>query len=149
MSMFCRRPSPGQTQIVAGLNDYSQDSWVLSADGIYDFDRWFAFGGKVAMRAGWLKDNVAGTGWYGNVAGLAVARVDFHVVKKWDATIEARAFAVNSFANSQSGFLAAIYRHVNDNFKVGVGYNFTNFSDDLTNVSGDNHGVFVNAVGMF
>ena len=45
--------------------------------------------------------------------------------------------------------LLAVYRHIGDNFKFGVGYNFTNFSDDLTNLSSKNKGVFLNAIGKF
>ena len=45
------------------------------------------------------------------------------------------------------GALVAVYRHLNDNLKLGVGYNFTDFSDDLTDFSYDHHGVFLNLVG--
>jgi hypothetical protein len=31
--------------------------------------------------------------------------------------------------------------------KVGVGYNFTDFSDDLTDLGYDHRGVFLNIVG--
>ena len=40
-----------------------------------------------------------------------------------------------------------IYRYLGDHFKVGVGYNFTDFSDDLTDLSYDHHGLFLNLVG--
>ena len=35
------------------------------------------------------------------------------------------------------------------NFKIGGGYNFTRYTDDLTNLSGNNRGFFVNAIGKF
>jgi hypothetical protein len=44
---------------------------------------------------------------------------------------------------------AAIYRQMGDNFKIGVGYNFGHFSDDLRSIGVDDHGVFVNAIGKF
>ena len=47
------------------------------------------------------------------------------------------------------GALAAVYRHLGESFKVGVGYNFGKFSDDLADLTHDDHGVFVNAVGKF
>ena len=40
-----------------------------------------------------------------------------------------------------------IYRYLGDHFKVGVGYNFTDFSDDLTDLSYSHHGWFFNLVG--
>ena len=42
-----------------------------------------------------------------------------------------------------------MYYHVNENFKVGLGYNFTDFSDDLTDLSYRSRGVFVNLLGKF
>jgi len=47
------------------------------------------------------------------------------------------------------GALAAIYRHVGDNLRVGVGYNFGRFSDDLRDLTLDDDGVFLNLVGTF
>jgi hypothetical protein len=35
----------------------------------------------------------------------------------------------------RSGALAAVYRYIGKNLKVGAGYNFTDFSDDLTDLS--------------
>jgi hypothetical protein len=45
--------------------------------------------------------------------------------------------------------LVGVYRHLNDNFKIGAGYNFTNFSDELTSLNYNARGVFVNALGKF
>ena len=42
---------------------------------------------------------------------------------------------------------SGIYRYLGKHFKVGAGYNFTDFSDDLTDLSYDHQGVFVNFVG--
>jgi hypothetical protein len=49
--------------------------------------------------------------------------------------------------DSRSGYLLAIYRHLDNYIKLGAGYNFTNFSDDLTDLSYTHHGVFVNLIG--
>jgi hypothetical protein len=38
---------------------------------------------------------------------------------------------------------------VGENFKVGAGYNFGHFSDDLRDLKASDHGVFINAVGQF
>jgi len=34
-----------------------------------------------------------------------------------------------------------------DHLKIGIGYNFTDFSDELTDLSYDDRGVFLNLVG--
>ena len=48
---------------------------------------------------------------------------------------------------SRSGALVAISRYVGDNLKVGLGYNFTDFSENLTDLSFDHHGIFLNLTG--
>ena len=47
----------------------------------------------------------------------------------------------------RSGALVTLSRYLGDHFKVGVGYNFTDFSDDLTDLSYEHHGWFLNLVG--
>jgi hypothetical protein len=47
----------------------------------------------------------------------------------------------------RAGTLVVVSRSLNEHFKVGVGYNFTDFSDDLTDLSFDHRGVFVNFTG--
>ena len=49
--------------------------------------------------------------------------------------------------DNRNGILAAIYRHFGNHLKVGVGYNFTEFSDDLTDLDFDSQGLFLNVIG--
>jgi hypothetical protein len=48
---------------------------------------------------------------------------------------------------SRSGALATVSRYLGDHLKIGLGYNFTDFSEDLTDLSYDHHGVFLNVTG--
>ena len=41
----------------------------------------------------------------------------------------------------------AIWKYFGDNLKIGLGYNFTDFSDDLTDLNYDHRGVFLNLTG--
>ena len=50
---------------------------------------------------------------------------------------------------TRSGTLLALSRYVGDHFKVGAGYNFAEFSDDLTDLGYDHQGVFLNLTGAF
>jgi hypothetical protein len=45
------------------------------------------------------------------------------------------------------GALATISRYLGDHLKIGLGYNFTDFSDDLTDLNFDHQGVFLNLTG--
>jgi hypothetical protein len=40
-----------------------------------------------------------------------------------------------------------VSRYVGDHLKLGLGYNFTDFSEDLTDLSYQHHGVFLNLTG--
>ena len=78
-----------------------------------------------------------------------MARVDFHVTRKWDAVLEGRVFDIKQADDRRMGALFGLYRHINDNVKFGVGYNFTDFSDDLTDLDYDNDGFFFNLIGKY
>ena len=73
----------------------------------------------------------------------------FRSVKNWDLLLEGRLFYQPEAKSTRFGALAAIYYHVSDNLKAGIGYNFGRFSDDLTDVTEDDQGVFLNVVGKY
>jgi hypothetical protein len=47
----------------------------------------------------------------------------------------------------RSGALVAVHRYLGKHVKIGVGYNFTDFSEDLTDLSYTHQGAFFNVVG--
>jgi len=57
-----------------------------------------------------------------------------------------RTLNLRDVSQRRRGALATIYRYVGKNIKVGVGYNFTDFSDDLTDLRYNHKGVFVNLI---
>jgi len=62
---------------------------------------------------------------------LWINRFDYHVTEKWDAALEYRLLALEGAANnSADGFLIEVNRLLMGHLRFGVGYNFTNFSDD-------------------
>ena len=50
-------------------------------------------------------------------------------------------------SDKRSGALVVVSRYLNPHFKIGVGYNFTDFSDDLTDLSFDHRGTFLSLTG--
>ena len=74
-------------------------------------------------------------------------RNDVRFGENWEGSVEGRALFMPDLNETRSGALVAIYRYLGKHFKVGVGYNFTDFSDDLTDLSYDHHGVFFNLLG--
>ena len=138
-------PSPGQLSASGGARTFEQRSHVLSVDAIYDLVPKLSVGGKLGYRFGKLRDtSVAGSGWFNSRAWLGIARLDWHVVHKWDAIGELRYLRAKEAGDARFGALVGVYRHINEHVKVGVGYNFTDFSDDLTNLDYRSRGWFVN-----
>jgi len=74
-------------------------------------------------------------------------RVDWHFRQEWEGMIEGRALEIPDLNETRSGALVALYRHFGKHVKAGLGYNFTNFSEDLTDMSFKSHGIFMNVVG--
>jgi len=74
--------------------------------------------------------------------------VDRRFFKSWDAMAEVRMLALRDIQQRRRGAVATIYRRLGANLKVGVGYNFTDFSDDLTDLRYNHRGVFVNLIGI-
>jgi outer membrane protein OmpA-like peptidoglycan-associated protein len=142
-------PSPGQVNLSDDLLDYAQRSYVFSIDTIYDVLPWLSFGTKFAQRTGELRDTRTGGDWYSSRADLAIFRTDIHFIREWDALVEGRRLTVAEAEDSRTGILAAIYRHLGRHTKLGAGYNFTDFSDDLTDLSYRSRGPFINLMSTF
>ncbi|SEA71826.1 Flagellar motor protein MotB [Desulfuromusa kysingii] len=144
---FYDLPSSSALTSSETLADYAQKSHVFSIDAIYDLTPWISIGGKYGYRRSEIRENRVDGSWYSSNAHLGVVRTDLHFTHNWDALLEARLLKVTAAEDQRAGFLAAIYRHINKNIKFGVGYNFTDFSDDLTDLDYDSKGWFINLIG--
>lgn len=149
-------PATDQVTETSNGNGPRQRSHVLSADGIWQANDYIQLGAKYGMRFGEVEvspDGVSparGSGvWESSDAQLGILRADLHVVRNWDLLVEGRALWSHSADTIDWGAVVAGYRHIGDNMKVGIGYNFGRFSDDLLDHTFDDHGVFLNVVGKF
>lgn len=130
---------------VAGVGD-QQRSTVFSLEANYDLNRHWTLGGKVGGRMSETND---GTGWIDNDAYLLVGNARYNMVDNWDILLEARHLDLVDAGSQETSALGAVYRHVGDNAKIGVGYNFGSFSDDLTDITRDDQGLFLNIIAKF
>ena len=146
---FYNLPSVSQVTGENTTAEYIQKSQIISADFTYDLTAKWSIGGKYAHRFGKLSLDRDNPQFFDSDASLYIVRVDWHFVHKWDALLEGRMLDLPDAGDTRSGLLFAIYHHIGDNFKFGGGYNFTDFSDDLTDLNYDSQGVFINAVGKF
>jgi hypothetical protein len=142
-------PPPEQLSVTDDLLDFAQRSHIVSIDGTYDVVPWLSVGGKYGERLGQLRDTRVGGAWFSSRADLYIVRGDVHFIRQWDALLEARELRVYEADDRRAGYLVAIYRHVGNHMKLGAGYNFTDFSDDLTDLSYRSRGPFLNILGTF
>ncbi|MBB4220431.1 OmpA family protein [Variovorax guangxiensis] len=130
--------------------DYQQRSHVFAIDATWDLNERWTLGGKYAWRRGELRaSRDSSAPWFKSSAELAVLRVDWKLVRNWDWMLEWRTLRARELKDRKSGWVTAAYYHVNENLKVGVGYNFTDYSDNLTDMSYRSKGWFLNVLGKF
>jgi hypothetical protein len=131
------------------LADYDQRSQILSLEGIYRLDAHWELAGKVAHRDGEAR-LARGVGpWFETTADFAAVQTRYNLLAKWDALAEYRWLRVVENDSDRAGWLLGVDRHLGDNFRLGVGYNFTSFSDNLTVLDYDQKGWFLNVTGTY
>ncbi|QWV92905.1 OmpA family protein [Geomonas oryzisoli] len=145
---FFNLPAAGQLNGTGTNAGVMQRSHIASIDATYDLTERWSIGGKYAYRLGQVSMDRVNPEYFDSNAHLYVARVDWHFLHKWDALVEGRLLDLPDAKDRRSGVLLGLYRRLGNNVKMGGGYNFSNFSDDLTDFSYRHQGVFVNVVGM-
>jgi hypothetical protein len=127
--------------------EFIQKSHIAAADVTYDLTPRFSIGGKYAYRLGQVSLDREDPTFFDNNAHLYVLRSDYRFRDNWEFLAEVRMLDMPDLSESRSGFLTTVSRYFGDNVKVGLGYNFTDFSDNLTDLSFDHQGVFLNVTG--
>jgi hypothetical protein len=127
--------------------EFIQKSHVAALDLSYDLTERWTIGGKYAYRLGEASLERENPEFFDNSAHLVLVRADWRFLEGWESMVEARALELPDLGERRGGALVAVYRYVGRHFKVGVGYNFTDFSEDLTDLSYEHQGAFLNAIG--
>jgi hypothetical protein len=131
------------------LADFDQRSRIVSLEGIYRLTRQWEVAGKLAHRDGEARLARAAGPWFDTTADFAAAQARYNLHRKWDALAEYRWLRVDENDSERAGWLLGVDRHLGDNFRLGVGYNFTSFSDNLTVLDYDQKGWFLNVTGTY
>jgi flagellar motor protein MotB len=146
-TFFHNMPTSDQVGMQNTPVDFLQRSHIGSLDLSYDITSAWSIGGKYAYRLGQVSLDRVNQNFFDNAAQLGVLRADWRFRKNWETMAEVRMLDLPDVEQRRAGALAALYRYLGQHFKVGVGYNFTDFSDDLTDLSYDHQGAFINVVG--
>ena len=127
---------------------YDQKSRIASIEGIYNPDQRWEFAGKLMAREGEVRFGRMEGQWATSNAIFAATQVRREISDKWNVMAEYRVLSVKD-GGLRQGVLVGIDRDLNDHLRIGAGYNFTDFSDDLTDYDYDHRGVFINVTGRF
>lgn len=128
---------------------FDQSAHIVAADIAYDLNRYFGLAEKLAFKRSSVSTSA------GDMLGvntfLTASRVNFHVTRKWDLAIEYRIlFQTSTADNLKQGALVEIDREFYEYVRLGLGYNFTDFSDDLRSANNSqSHGPFIRMTGKF
>lgn len=131
-----------------GGNLYDQRSQVLSVEGIRQLGLRWDVAAKLAARWGDYRTGRGEGAWLDSRADFAAAQLRYRLSGTWEGLAEHRWLKVRD-GGVRKGWLLGVDRRVGENFKIGVGYNFTEFSDNLTELEYDQKGFFLNMAGYY
>jgi hypothetical protein len=146
---FYNVPATDQVTGTTSASDYIQRTHIGSADVMYDLTARWTLGAKYAYRYSQVAQDRENPEFFDSRAHLYVLRADWHFVHRWDALCEVRRLDLPDAGDSRDGVLVGLYRHMGNHLKLGVGYNFSDFSDDLTQLDYRYQGLFINVIGKF
>jgi flagellar motor protein MotB len=146
-TFFYNIPTSGQISGTSTTAGVLQRSHVVSVDAMYDLTERWTVGGKYAYRLGQVSVDRVNPEYFESRAHLFVLRADWRFLHTWDAMVEGRVLDLPDAKDRRSGVLLGLYRHLGNHIKIGAGYNFSDFSDDLTDLSYRHQGLFINIVG--
>jgi predicted porin len=144
---FYNVPTTDQISLSNIAAEFIQKSHIAAIDVTYDVTHRFTIGGKYAYRLGQVSLDRENPEFYDNNAALYVVRGDYRFRDNWEFLLEARLLHMPDLDERRAGALATVSRYLGDHLKIGLGYNFTDFSEDLTDLSYDHHGVFLSLTG--
>jgi flagellar motor protein MotB len=144
---FYNFPTADQVTLKDTPVEFIQKSHVAALDATYDVTENITLGAKYAYRLGQAALDRDDPDFFDNDAHLVIVRGDYRFLKYWEGSAEWRMLDLPDQDERRHGAMATFYQYLGDHFKVGVGYNFTDFSEDLTDLSYDDHGIFFNVVG--
>jgi len=143
-------PSPAQVSGLSSPVEFAQRSQVFAIDGSWQLATGMSLGAKYAYRLGELRlSRDTQSPWFDSKSNFVAARVDLTLWGSWELLLEGRHLRVVEADDARSGWLTVLSRRLGQHLKVGLGYNFTDFSDDLTDLSFDSRGAFINMTGVF
>ena len=135
-------------QIGDGAAYYDQRSQILALEGVYHPNGRWEYAAKLMWRKGEVRMGRLQGRWIDATARFAALQARYELHRQWHGLLEYRWLGVND-GSDLGGVLVGLDRDLGQNFRVGVGYSFARFSDDLTDFDYDRRGFFLNVNGRY
>jgi hypothetical protein len=139
--------TPGQFNGSAQTREMSH---IYAVEGAFDINKYLQLVEKIAYKHGTSR-TVAYSVETRLQTMLWINRLNFHVTRKWDISGEFRVEdEFGDVRNLKSGILMEVSRDIKEMIRVGAGYNFTDFDDDLrTSDNYQTNGFFLRLTGKY
>lgn len=134
-----------QTESVAW---YDQKSHIVALEGTYHLSTKWAIAAKYAERHGEARESRGQGDWYDSRTRFVATQARYALAYKWNAVAEYRWLDLEK-SGDRDGWLVGVDRNITEYLRLGVGYNFTDFSDDLRRHDYEYEGWFLNLVGYY
>ncbi len=118
---------------------------VFAGEAVYDVNENWQLAEKFAYRIN--DEKVAGFEFNRTHTWLMIHRLNYRVDRNWQLSGEYRRLTQVEAKDSKQGLLLEATRNINDSAQLGIGWNFTQFNDDLTALNYTSQGPFLRMTG--
>lgn len=122
---------------------------VVSIEGIYQLNQKLNFSLKYALRQEKERINRTKGVYVESRNNLFAFKTSYDLIYNYEIFAEYHILKDEISDNIEDGFILGMYKDFNTNVKLGIGYNFTNYDDNLEVLDYKANGWFVNLIGKF
>jgi len=131
---------------IGSLGLEGQRAEVLSADILYDFSSKWSLGSRLAMRYG--REKIWQLPWADSRRWLVATRMGYKFAENTKLNLEYRLLKDLRARDQKEGTVIELVRRFNDKIEVGIGVNYSGFSDDLGQMDYTEKGAFLRITGV-
>jgi uncharacterized repeat protein (TIGR01451 family) len=142
---YLRDDSPSSQDDYTNIEE--EKAHVIAAEGAYDLSNKWQLVEKIAMKMS--EEKVSGFDFTESQTFLSVNRLNYCIDANWKVGAEYRFLTQKQAKDSKHGALLEVSREIGPYAELGLGYNFTDFNDDLTHLDYTSHGPFIRVTGKF
>jgi hypothetical protein len=142
---YLRDDAPASQEDYENIEE--EKAHVIAAEGTYDISKKWQLIEKIALKM--AEEKVAGFDFTQSRTWLNVNRLNYLIDENWKVGAEYRFLRQEQAKDYKQGALVEVSRQIGPYAELGLGYNFTDFNDDLSHLDYTSHGPFIRVTGKF